>query len=58
MNNLKPFIILQKKALRIIHNAHQQEHTNTPFIDSGQLIVQDVIKLKTLRCVQSKKTED
>lgn len=45
--NLQPLFILQKKALRIIHNVGYREHTNALFLKSQELKFFDLVQFKT-----------
>ena len=49
--NLQPIIILQKKAIRIIHNVGYYEHTNALFLNSKTLKFLDLVDLKTAQTV-------
>uniref|UniRef100_A0A3B3IP09 Reverse transcriptase domain-containing protein n=1 Tax=Oryzias latipes TaxID=8090 RepID=A0A3B3IP09_ORYLA len=46
--NIMPLILLQKRAIRIIHKANFRDHTNDLFIKSGLLKLKNLIELQTL----------
>ena len=46
--NLRPLIILQKRAIRIVHNTKYLDPTNPLFVKSSALKLPDLIKFKTL----------
>ncbi len=48
MSNIKPLFVLQKRAVRIIHNVDFREHTKGLFIKSGLLKLKELIELQTL----------
>jgi len=56
MSNIKPLSILQKRAVRIIHNADSREHTNRQFFKSGLLKLKDIAELQTLLVMHSAKS--
>lgn len=47
-SNLQPLCILQKKAIRIIHNVGYREHTDTLFLVSHALKFMNLVKFKTV----------
>ena len=46
-SNVNPVYIMQKKAIRIILNAHYNEHTNNYFIEVNALKLFDLLKYKS-----------
>ena len=46
-SNVNPVYVMQKKAMRIIFNAHYNEHTNNYFIELNALKLFDLLKYKT-----------
>ena len=46
-SNVNPVYVMQKKAIRIICNAHYNDHTNNYFIESNALKLFDLLKYKT-----------
>lgn len=46
--NLQDVVILQKRAIRIVHNVGYRDHTNALFLKSKTLKLDDLIKFKTL----------
>ena len=50
-SHLETVFKLQKKAIRIVHNVDFRDHTNTLFIKSNLLKLEDLIKLKVLLIV-------
>uniref|UniRef100_A0A672FN99 Reverse transcriptase domain-containing protein n=1 Tax=Salarias fasciatus TaxID=181472 RepID=A0A672FN99_SALFA len=48
---LHPLVILQKKAIRIIHGVGYREHTNILFANSKLLKFQDIVDLLTVQIV-------
>ena len=46
--NLHPLVILQKRAIRIVHNTKYLDPTNPLFVKSSALKLPDLIKFKTL----------
>ena len=46
-SNVNPVYVMQKKAIRIIFNAHYNEHTNDYFIELNTLKLFDLLKYKT-----------
>ena len=46
-SNVNPAYALQIKAIRIISNAHYNEHTNNYFIELNALKLFDLLKYKT-----------
>ena len=45
--NINPVYVMQKKAMRIIFNAHYYEHTNNYFMELNALKLFDLLKYKT-----------
>ena len=46
--NIKPLVILQKRAIRVIHKVEAREHTNGLFIKSRLMTCIDIVELQTL----------
>lgn len=46
-SNLKPLVITQKRAIRIVNNAGYQEHTNSLFLQLNALKFMDMVNFKT-----------
>lgn len=49
--NLNPLSIMQKKAIRIVHNMGYTHHTNKLFLKSKTLKLLDIVELKTTQIV-------
>jgi len=45
---LKPLVTLQKRAIRVIHNAHYNSHTEPKFKSSGILKIPDLLVYQSL----------
>ena len=45
---LKPLVTLQKRAIRVIHNAHYNSHTEPKFKSSGILRIPDLLVYQSL----------
>ena len=50
-SSLQPLCILQKRAIRIIHNVTYHEHTNQLFIQSKTLKFPDLVEFKTAQTI-------
>ncbi len=48
LSDIKPLFVLQKRAVRIIHDVDFREHTDGMFIKSGLLKLKELIELQTL----------
>lgn len=46
-STLQPLVILQKRAIRIVHNVKFREHTNILFLKSKMLKLFDLVEFKT-----------
>ena len=46
-SNVNPVYVMQKKAIRIIFNAHYYEHANNYFIELNALKLFDLLKNET-----------
>ncbi len=46
-SNLNPLIVMQKKAIRTVHNVRYTHHTNKLFFKSSTLKLLDIVELKT-----------
>ena len=57
-SNITPLIMLQKRALRIIHKEDFRAHTNRLFALSGLLKIMDLVELRTLLVVQKAKNKE
>ena len=47
ISTIHPLLILQKKAIRVIHGAGYRDHTNSLFLQSKLLKFRDLVELKT-----------
>ena len=57
-SNIIPLILLQKRALRIIHKEDYRAHTNRLFILSRLLKIMDLVELRTLLVVHKAKNRE